>query len=101
MPITDTCGRSPTTAPASPSASPCRPMRCLAVPVDKDTIIVVDDDAEVRDSLEALLEASGFDVRSFAAATALLADDTAAEAGCAVVDIRMPDMDGLALQQEL
>jgi two-component system response regulator FixJ len=66
----------------------------------KATIIIVDDDADVRDSLRALLEAADFGVVDFDSAKAFLAAP-APRAGCMIVDIRMPDMDGLALQEEL
>ena len=66
-----------------------------------DPILIVDDDADVRDSLRALLESAGFDVRDFDSAKAVLADVTIAQGACLIADIRMPDMDGLALQEEL
>ena len=66
-----------------------------------DPILIVDDDADVRDSLRALLESAGFEVRDFASAKGVLADTTLAEGACLIADIRMPDMDGLSLQEEL
>ena len=66
-----------------------------------DPILIVDDDADVRDSLRALLESAGFDVRDFDSAKAILADGDLTRAACLIADIRMPDMDGLALQEEL
>mgnify|MGYP001546211969 FL=1 len=68
---------------------------------DKPTIFVVDDDPAMRDSLQALLESSGMDVRTFASAGEFLAGDAPARRGCLIADIRMPDMDGLELQQAL
>ncbi|MCH8859099.1 MAG: response regulator [Proteobacteria bacterium] len=65
------------------------------------TVFVVDDDEIVRDSLKALLESDGHSVRTFESARAVLSDPGLADAGCLVVDIRMPDMDGLTLQEEL
>jgi len=65
------------------------------------TVFVVDDDADVRDSLCALLEASGFRALAFDGPKTFLASDAPKRAGCLIADIRMPDMDGLALQQEL
>jgi two-component system, LuxR family, response regulator FixJ len=59
-------------------------------------ICIVDDDEAVRDSLEAVLEAEGFDVAAFASARDFL-DDGLAGAGCLVTDLRMPDMNGLEL----
>ena len=65
------------------------------------TIFIVDDDEGVRESLQALLEAEGFAAETFASASAFLAGDTAARPACLIADIRMPDMDGLELQEEL
>lgn len=64
------------------------------------TIYVIDDDPDVRDSLKTLLEFSNFTVRTFESAADFLAGDLHVK-GCLVVDIRMPDMDGLELQDEL
>jgi two-component system response regulator FixJ len=66
-----------------------------------DLILIVDDDEGVRDSLRALLESAGFGVRDFDTASKVLEDKTLAEGGCLIADIRMPDMDGLTLQEEL
>lgn len=68
---------------------------------DHLTIYVVDDDPDVRDSLKILLEFSNFNVRIFDSAVKFLATDLRHINGCLVVDIRMPDMDGLELQDEL
>lgn len=66
----------------------------------EQTVFVVDDDADVRDSIRFLLEAAGLKVRIFSSSKMFLAE--AAEAhGCLIADIRMPDMSGLELQQEL
>lgn len=65
-----------------------------------EQILIVDDDEDVRDSLRALLKSAGFSVRAFASALALLEDGNAV-GGCLIADVRMPDMDGLALQEEL
>jgi len=68
----------------------------------RDTeILIVDDDAAVRDSLRALLESSSYSVREFDSAKALLNTPELSRSACVIADIRMPDMDGLALQQEL
>ena len=64
-----------------------------------DTVLLVDDDADVRESTTALLRASGFTVLGFASAKALLAADP--EGQCLLADIRMPEMDGLQLQAHL
>jgi two-component system response regulator FixJ len=61
------------------------------------TIYVVDDDEAVRDSLQALLESHGYRVAAFASAEAFLASYRPGQPSCAIVDLRMPGMDGLAL----
>jgi two-component system response regulator FixJ len=60
----------------------------------------VDDDADIRDSMRMLLEVAGFKVRSFTSAKHFLADDHPKH-GCLIADIRMPDMSGLELQEEV
>ena len=67
---------------------------------EQPTVYVVDDDADVRDSLRLLLSASDFRVEVFDSAHAFLEHAHAAHA-CLVTDVRMPGMDGLALQEEL
>ena len=59
-------------------------------------ICIVDDDEAVRDSLQALFEAEGFEAVAFGSARSFL-DDGPAGAGCLVTDLRMPDMNGLEL----
>jgi two-component system response regulator FixJ len=65
------------------------------------TIFIVDDDADVRDSLRILLESSGFKVETYDSAVSFLTNEIYKRDGCLVADIRMPDMDGLQLQEEL
>ncbi len=64
-------------------------------------VLIVDDDPDVRDSLRALLETAGYFVRDFASAKEVLAEPKIADAACLIADIRMPDMDGMQLQEEL
>jgi len=66
----------------------------------EDTICVIDDDSSVRDSLRALLESAGHTVKGYASANAFLADRPP-RSGCLISDIRMPEMDGLELQEEV
>ncbi|MGZ5925574.1 MAG: response regulator transcription factor [Rhizomicrobium sp.] len=68
--------------------------------MSEEYVFVVDDDADIRDSMRMLLEAGGFKVRCFSSAKPFLADD-APKSGCLIADIRMPDMSGLELQEEL
>ena len=65
------------------------------------SVFVVDDDADVRDGLGFLLRVHGYRALSFASAEAFLDALQTHFAGCLVIDIRMPGMNGLALQQEL
>lgn len=65
------------------------------------TVFVVDDEPDIRDSLVMLLEASGYRAKAYKSAVAFLASDAPQSVGCLIVDVRMPDMDGLQLQQEL
>jgi two-component system response regulator FixJ len=62
---------------------------------------VVDDDYAVRDSLALLLGAAGFAARTYASATDFLAVASGLAGDCVLTDVRMPDMDGLALQRRL
>lgn len=64
-------------------------------------VIVVDDDESVRRSLRRLLTNAGYDVEEFASAEDFLDRAYGEEPACAVLDLAMPGMDGLALQQEL
>src|SRR5215472_16179857 len=70
------------------------------MPADRYVYIVDDDDA-VRDSLSVLLEAIGHRVRTFGSATDFRAAAPTLHMGCLIVDIRMPEMDGLELQRAL
>jgi two-component system, LuxR family, response regulator FixJ len=65
------------------------------------SVYVVDDDEAVRDSLSVVLESKGYAVTSFGSAREFLAAAPSLSAGCLIVDIRMPEMDGLELQQRL
>lgn len=65
------------------------------------TVFLVDDDAPVRKALSRMLVARGHDVRAFASAQEFLAQHDPAIPGCAVFDLAMPGLDGLALQRIL
>ena len=62
---------------------------------------VVDDDEAVRHSLAFLFESAGLPVRAYESAAAFLLAAPGLAAGCVVTDVRMPGMDGLALQRRL
>jgi len=68
---------------------------------DQAKVMVVDDDEAVLDSLQIMLKAEGFAVETFDRAQALLESYDLAGSSCIVTDVRMPDMDGIALLQAL
>ena len=62
---------------------------------------VVDDDEAVRDSLSVLLESAGYAVKTYELGARFVASLPAQVTGCVLTDVRMPEMDGLALQKRL
>jgi len=64
-------------------------------------VSIVDDDESVRESLPDLVRELGFAVRAFSSAEEFLASQCAAETGCLILDIMMPNMSGPELQEEL
>jgi FixJ family two-component response regulator len=65
------------------------------------TVFLVDDDAGVLRGLGRLLHVKGYEVRPYTSPHAFLAEHDAAVPGCAVLDVAMPGLDGLGLQQAL
>jgi two-component system response regulator FixJ len=65
------------------------------------TVYVVDDDGGVRSSIRVLMKSVGLPATQFASAQEFLSAYRAAQPGCLVLDIRMPGMSGLELQEEL
>jgi len=65
------------------------------------TVFIVDDDASVRDSLALVFSVRGYRTAVFSSAEDFLSAWRASWAGCLLVDIRMPGMDGLLLQERL
>src|ERR1700704_2034059 len=81
------------------SASPLQPPRRMERPMPAErTVHVVDDDAAIRRSLEQLLGAAGFHVVSYDTPLAFLDVALGLLPGCVLLDIKMPEMDGLELQ---
>jgi FixJ family two-component response regulator len=64
-------------------------------------IAIIDDDEAMQDSLHDLMEAAGLVARCFGSAEEFLQFDLHSQAACLVVDIRMPKMSGLDLQDRL
>jgi two-component system, LuxR family, response regulator FixJ len=65
------------------------------------TVFVVDDDEGVRDSLRFLLKSVGLVTKTLGSAAEFLDSYDVTQAGCLVLDVRMPAMSGLELQQQL
>jgi len=64
-------------------------------------VYVIDDDAAMRDSLNFLLEAAGFEVTMFDTATKFLNVLPRLDFGCVVSDVRMPGIDGIELLKRM
>jgi RNA polymerase sigma factor (sigma-70 family) len=69
--------------------------------MSKATVYVVDDDNAVRDSLRWVLESAGYRVEPYDSAEKFLATYRPGTTGCLVLDVAMPGMSGLELQQRL
>jgi two-component system response regulator TtrR len=65
------------------------------------TVFVVDDDAAMRESLRFLVESVGLDVETFERAEDFLARYDPELPGCLILDVRMPEVSGLELQERL
>lgn len=68
---------------------------------DDGRVFLVDDESDLRTALERVLRAEGLQVEAFASAADFLARVPADAEGCLVLDVAMPELDGLALQQRL
>ena len=68
---------------------------------DIPLIAVVDDDAAVREAVQSLLRSAGYRAAAFASAQDFLQSGRLPDTACLIVDVRMPRMSGLALQQQL
>jgi two-component system, LuxR family, response regulator FixJ len=83
--------------------------RCASTPVTTATVMaepnrliyLVDDDEAVRRSASLMLRSLGFTVKTYASGAALLEQAEGLEPGCILLDVRMPEMDGLEVQAAL
>jgi len=82
------------------SSSPFPPLPQTDAPGDP-TVFIVDDEVAVAESLRWLIESVGLRVETFSAASEFLARYRPERAGCLVLDVRMPEMSGLELQDRL
>jgi FixJ family two-component response regulator len=64
-------------------------------------VFVVDDDVSVRESLELLIQCAGWQPEIFASAQAFLACPRALAPSCLVLDVTLPDLNGLELQKRI
>ena len=64
-------------------------------------IAIVDDDEPLREALGSVMKAAGFAINTFATAEEFLESPTLAETACLILDIRLPGMSGIELQQRL
>jgi len=62
---------------------------------------IVDDESALHEAIESLLKSVGFKAESFASAEDFLCSRRRARAGCLILDVRLPGMSGLELQQRL
>jgi FixJ family two-component response regulator len=67
----------------------------------KPVVFIVDDDSSVRRSLERLVRSVGLTAKSFASAKEFLQTGHGKETGCLVLDMRMPEVSGLELQEKM
>ena len=77
---------------------------CPAMPFqtnERAIVHVVDDDPSVRGALESLFDSVGIASQTYGAARDFLAASRADEPGCIVIDVRLPDMNGLEFQAQL
>lgn len=90
MIIDRSLSRRSTSLPAQQQAEPKQPL-----------VIIVDDDASVREALSELMLSAGFEAVSFSATKALLEASVLDKPGCLILDVRMPGSSGLDLQRHL
>jgi FixJ family two-component response regulator len=81
--------------------TPEQASRPASISSAKPIVFVVDDDISVRESLEALLQCVGWETETFGTATDFLARPRAVVPSCLVLDVTLPDLDGLEVQQRI
>ena len=67
---------------------------------NRAVVFVIDDDASMRGALDNLLSSVGLDVRVFASPQEFLGAERPQAPGCILLDLRLPGMSGLVVQQE-
>lgn len=72
-----------------------------ASPTNRPMVFVVDDDASVREALDSLIRSVGLRVETFSSAGEFLQNKLPETPACLVLDVRLPDRNGLQVQREL
>ena len=75
--------------------------RLCAMPSSTPTVVVVDDDISIRESLELLLQSEGWQVALFESAHEFLARLPTVVPSCLILDVNLPDLSGLDIQQRI
>src|SRR5271155_4302860 len=75
--------------------------RLLAMPQTTPTVVVVDDDISVRESLELLIQNEGWQPVLFESAQEFLARLPSVVPNCLILDVNLPDLSGLDIQQRI
>src|SRR5580693_8824292 len=75
--------------------------RLLAMPPTLPTVVVVDDDVSVRESLEVLIQSEGWQPALFESAQDFLARLSTVVPSCLILDVNLPDLSGLDIQQRI
>ncbi len=83
------------------SAIASRSIEVLTMPDVTSVVFVVDDDVSVRESLELLISTAGWQPETFASAQEFLSRPRATVPCCLVLDVTLPGLNGLELQQQL
>jgi FixJ family two-component response regulator len=85
----------------SPASAIAREVRSAPMSVATPIVFIVDDDISVRDSLELLVRAAGWQPKLFASAQEFLSHPRALVPSCLVLDVNLPDLNGLDLQKRI
>lgn len=75
--------------------------RLLAMPPSMPTVVVVDDDVSVRESLELLIQNEGWQAALFESAQDFLSRLPSVVPNCLILDVNLPDLSGLDIQQRV
>ena len=73
--------------------------RLVSMPHETPVVFVVDDDVSVRESLELLIRSAGWQPEIFEVRTEIPCSPTGARPNCLVLDVNLPDLNGLDLQR--